>query len=199
MSRAFHRVAVLAWGVLCGCVASAAMAQGAQVYRYVDTDGRIVYSDRAPPPSAKDVQLKKLGPNVVESQVPVNTQMAQERYPVTLYTFACGEYCRNAETLLNRRGVPFKTINVSSPDGAEKLLRLTGEQQAPVLQGGDKLIAKGYNESVWQGLLTEAGYPKTPPPRRAQPVRSEAAAPKTEPAKGAAPVPPPPGAGYPVH
>jgi hypothetical protein len=113
MPHARHRAVVVALSVLCGCVASAAMAQGAQVYRYVDPDGRIVYSDRTPPPSAKDVQLKKLGPNVVESQVPVNTQMAQERYPVTLYTFACGEYCRNAETHLNRRGVPIKTINVT--------------------------------------------------------------------------------------
>jgi hypothetical protein len=81
-------------------------------------------------------------------------------------------------------------------------MRLTGEQQAPVLQVGVKLVAKGYNESVWQGLLSEAGYPKTPPPRRAQPVRAatDAAPPaKAESAKGAAPVPPPPGAGYPVH
>ena len=91
---------------------------------------------------------------------------------MTLYTFACGEVCQNAEALLNRRGVPFTTVNVEDPKGAEQLKTLTGEHQAPVLQVGDKLIVKGFNEARWQAMLDEAGYPKTPAPtRRAQPLR----------------------------
>ena len=62
-----------------------------QVYRYTDTDGRIVYSDRAPPPAAKNVQPKRLGANYIEtSELPIATQQATERFPVTLYTFDCG-------------------------------------------------------------------------------------------------------------
>ena len=34
---------------------------------------------------------------------------------MTLYTFACGEVCDNAEALLNRRGVPFTSVNVEDP------------------------------------------------------------------------------------
>jgi glutaredoxin len=130
--------------------------------------------------------------------VPINSQLAQDRFPVSLYTFACGELCRNAEGLLNRRGVPFTTVNVSSPGGAEKLQRLTGDLQAPVLQVGDKLIAKGYNENVWQELLNEAGYPKTPPPRRAQPARPPAEPASADAAKPAS-VKVTPGSGYPVN
>ncbi len=197
MSRASHHVAV-ACGVLAGFLAAGAMAQGTRLYRYIDPEGRIVYSDRTPPANAKDVEVKKLGPNVVESQVPVNTQLAQDRFPVSLYTFACGELCRNAEALLNRRGVPFTTVNVSTPEGAEKLHRLTGEQEAPVLQVGDKLLAKGYNENVWQELLNEAGYPKTPPPRRPQPARPPAEPASADAAKPAS-VKVVPGSGYPVN
>src|SRR5260221_7148157 len=141
MYRASHRLA-LACGVLAGVLAAGVTAQGSQAYRYVDPEGRTVYTDRPPPPNAKNVELKKLGPNVIESQMPVSAQQAQERFPVTLYTFACGELCRSAETLLNRRGVPFATVNVSAPEGAEKLKNLTGELQAPALQVGDKLVAK---------------------------------------------------------
>ena len=54
---------------------------------------------------------------------------------------------------------------------------------APVLQVGDKLVAKGYNEARWQALLDEAGYPKTLPPRTrplapkpAEPPRTDAQA-----------------------
>jgi len=50
---------------------------------------------------------------------------------------------------------------------------------APVLQVGDKLVAKGYNEARWQSLLGEAS-PGCPTPARAQgpsPRRSSGARP----------------------
>ena len=94
---------------------------------------------------------------------------------MTLYTFACGAVCENAEGLLNRRGVPFTTVNVEDAKGAEQLKKLTGEQQAPVLQVGDKLVAKGFNEARWTAMLDEAGYPKSAPRRVAVKVPAEAA------------------------
>ncbi len=119
---------------------------------------------------------------------------------MTLYTFACGELCQNAEGLLNRRGVPFSTVNVEDAKNAERLKALTGDTQAPVLQVGDKLYVKGYNEARWQAMLDDAGYPKSPATRRAQPLRPPAApaapasAPKDAPAGAVTPTP---GGGYP--
>jgi glutaredoxin len=169
MARASVLTAVTG-AIALAALMSGACAQERQVYRYVDAEGRVIYSDRAPPPSARDVQAKRLGANFIEnSQLPLAAQQALDRFPVTLYTFQCGEICQAAEGLLNRRGVPFSTVNVEDAKGAEQLKNLTGELQAPVLQVGDKLIAKGYNEAKWQALLDEAGYPKTPPPRRAAP------------------------------
>jgi glutaredoxin len=172
--------------------AGAALAQ-TQVYRYTDTDGRVVYSDRAPPAAAKNVQPKRLGANYIEtSQLPLASQQAIERFPVTLYTYDCGGVCASAEALLNRRGVPFTTVNVTEADNAAKLQSITGEQRVPVLQVGDK-VEKGFLESRWQATLDEAGYPKTPPSRRASTPRAPeartapAAAPETSavaPAKG---------------
>jgi hypothetical protein len=43
---------------------------------------------------------------------------------------------------------------------------LSGEDRAPVLALGEKIIVKGYSEQRWQAALDEAGYPKTPAPRR---------------------------------
>lgn len=198
-----HRPGNLA--ILCGALAllaaASAAAQGQQMYRYVDKDGNVVYSDRVPPPGSKDVQAKRLSPNFVESDpVPFGLAQAQERFPVTLYTFACGEFCQSAEALLNRRGVPFATVNVSDPKGAEQLKKLTGELNAPVLQAGDKLVAKGFNESRWNALLDEAGYPKSPPSRRATPVRAPAQAAAAPVAQRSEPPPAPAaprGGGYP--
>jgi len=165
MARPTLRIA-LSCGVASAMIAALVTAQPQQVYRYVDKDGRTIYTDRAPPADSKEVQAKRLSPNYIEdNDVPVATAQAAQRFPATLYTFACGAPCQSAEALLNRRGVPFTVVNVEDEKGAEQLEKLTGARQAPVLQLGDKLVAKGYNESRWTSLLDEAGYPKSPPRR----------------------------------
>jgi glutaredoxin len=155
-------------GIVALAFATSAGAQGdKQLYRYIDADGHVVYTDKPPPPTAKNVQPKKITANVIETnELPLAAQLASEKYPVTLYTYDCGELCQNAEALLNRRGVPFTTVNVADPDGMAKLQALTGANAVPVLQVGDKLVAKGLLEPRWQAMLDEAGYPKTPAPRR---------------------------------
>ena len=111
--------------------------------------------------------------NLIEdSVVPIAAQQAQERFPVTLYSFSCGEVCTQAEGLLNRRGVPFTTVNVETPEGAEQLNKMTGELRAPVLQVGDRTFVKGYSETQWNTALDDAGYPKAQPPRRTAPSRA---------------------------
>ncbi len=141
------------------------------MYRYTDADGRVVYSDRPPTAAVKNLQTKKLGSNFISTSEPgYAAALAAERFPVTLYTFQCGEVCQNAESLLNKRGVPFTIVNVSEAEGQTRLQAVASEGVAPVLTVGDKQVAKGYNEARWQAMLDEAGYPKTPPPRKSAPV-----------------------------
>ena len=188
-------------------------AQQKELYRYTDADGKVVYSDKPPPPEAKNVQPKRVGGNVIEtSEVPLAARMASDRYPVTLYTFDCGEPCQGAEALLNKRGIPFRSVNVKEPPGAARLTALTGTNVAPVLQVGEKMVSQGLNEQRWQAMLDEAGYPRSPPLRRMPPGKgtesppvakaSTSAPPATTPAAPApaAPAAPPadaPGGGYP--
>jgi hypothetical protein len=175
-------------------VAMAATAQTQQVYRYVDADGRVVYSDKPPPPNAREAQAKRVGSNTIEtSDLSYSEVMAQERFPVTLYTFGCGTVCDTASALLNKRGVPHTVVDVGQSGGAEKLKRLTGGLDAPALQVGDQ-YATGYNESRWQNLLDDAGYPKTPAPRTAPVGR---APPSPEPSAATQTVTPPATGGYP--
>ncbi len=195
-SRARRRITLAVACMAAFAAAAASPASAQSVYRYVGPDGRVVYSDRPPPPDVKNVQTKRLGANYVETSEPsLTAQMAAERFPATLFTFECGEVCQNAEGLLNRRGVPFTMVDVQKDEqGLVRLKALTGEENAPVLTLGDKIVVKGYSESRWQAALDEAGYPKAPAQRRSQAVgRAEpgptASAPQgsrvvTPPAKG---------------
>ncbi|HEY7944981.1 MAG: DUF4124 domain-containing protein [Burkholderiales bacterium] len=159
-----------------------AIAQSQQVYRYNDPDGRVVYSDKPPPADAKNAQAKRIGRNSIEtSELSFATKQAQERFPVTLYTFACGVVCDTAEGLLNKRGVPHSIVDVTQGDGADRLKRLTSGLEAPALQVGEQ-VATGFSENKWQSMLSEAGYPKTPAPRTT-PIERPSAPVAAEPSK----------------
>ncbi|MGH8803078.1 MAG: glutaredoxin family protein [Casimicrobiaceae bacterium] len=151
------------------------LATAQTTYRYVDPSGHVVYSDRPPPSSAKDAEPRNLTPNVIDTDAhPFAVIDAMKRNPVTLYTFDC-DVCRSAEALLAKRGVPHSVVIVTEEQGAAKLKALTGGMSAPVLQIGAGQVAIGYNESRWQAMLDEAGYPKNAPP-----LRAKAAVPETE-------------------
>ncbi|MCL2872741.1 MAG: glutaredoxin family protein [Betaproteobacteria bacterium] len=173
-----------------------ALAFGANaqtLYRYVDADGRVVYTDKPPPPSAKDAQIKNMDANIVESdKISMSTRQAMERFPVTLYAFSCGQLCEDAEALLQKRGIPYTFVNTQSQDGSEKLTKLTGGTQVPVLQVGVDFV-KGFNEAAWQQKLDQGGYSKDagvktdvkhtaakPEPKTEPPKANAAATPKSD-------------------
>ena len=170
----------LASAAVVAIVATGASAQISRVYRYVD--GTDALSIRSRTPWTQRTSRQRMRINVIEDNTTSAAQQAQRRFPVTLYSFTCGEVCSQAEALLNRRGVPFSTVNVETPEGAEQLNKMTGELRAPVLQVGDRTFVKGYSEKQWNSALDDAGYPKAQPPRRTAPSR----APTTESASAAA-------------
>ena len=158
--------------LVAGAIAVAADAQS--LYRYIDANGRIVYSDQPPPPTAKNVQPKQMTDNIIETDpVPFAAREAAEKNPVTLYTFDC-EICKEAQALLAKRGVPYTTVVISEEEGMRKVKELTGKVSGPVLQVGEKQIAQGFNADRWEAMLDQAGYPKNIPPARRQTARAPA-------------------------
>ena len=187
---------VVTGGIVVALCATAS-AQQKELYRYIDANGKVVYTDKPPPPDAKNIQQKRVTANVIDtSEASLTSQRATERFPVTLYTSECGQPCQGAEALLNKRGVPFKTVNISDPAGTAKVTSLVGSSVAPVLQVGDKMVSKGLDEARWQSMLDDAGYPRTPPLRRMAPGSGSEAPPAAKagmsapPASSAAGAPP---------
>lgn len=149
----------------------------AQMYRWVDKDGKVHYTDQPPPPSeAKKIEEKKFGGNLVQGEnLPYATQQAAKNFPVTLYTGDCGSTCTQAKTYLTKRGVPYSERLPSKNQADFELFKIiTKENVIPFLQVGSSTQLKGFDEAAWGAALDQAGYPKTNPfPAGQQPKPTE--------------------------
>ena len=143
--------------------AASAPLAAAQLYQWKDAQGRTVYGDQAPT-NTPNVQQKAFKGSVIEVGESYASRSAREKYPVTLYTSACGVACDQATRLLSARGVPFSAKDLQSSKSAqEELQKLTGKLNVPVLVvGSDKV--EGFGEAQWQAALDRAGYPKSASP-----------------------------------
>ena len=133
------------------------------VYRWVDKDGKVQFSDSPPPADAKDATQRRLGGGGDEdTQLPYATQFAKRRNPVTLYSGGdCGDACVKGRELLERRGIPYTERDAQNNDAdREALKKLVGSPFVPTLVVGEA-TTKGYDEDLWQAALDSAGYPKT--------------------------------------
>ena len=193
-------------------LSAAASVLAQPVYRQVDKNGKVTFSDQ--PPVVTNAPTG--GPQPASANAPTNSGLPYElrqvaqRYPVTLYSGeSCGP-CNEARTLLTTRGIPFEERTIKSNEDVEALQRLSGQNALPLLTVGSQQL-KGFSDVEWSRYLDAAGYPKSnslPAGYRNGPARPLIAAQPAAPAPRAAapaaqPAPPPaapsdPGAGNPA-
>jgi len=158
-----------AW-VIALALAGIAGAQAQQLYRWVDKDGGVHYTQQPPPPAeAREVQKRTLTPSAGGTgTVPYATQLAVRNYPVTLYSSPdCGTPCKSARESLANRGIPFKEVTVADNASIAELTRLSGKAQVPTLLVGTQPHV-GFEADGWKNALDIAGYPASAPPIREQ-------------------------------
>jgi len=148
------------------CSVIACTAGAAEMYRWVDKDGKVHYSDSPPPPTAEQVEQKNIGAGstVGGDEMPYATRVAAKNFPVTLYVSDCGEACNLARQHLAKRGIPYTPKNPATNQAdSEALKKLIGAPQVPVLVVGNASPLKGYDQGSWDAALDAAGYPKSKP------------------------------------
>jgi glutaredoxin len=169
----------------------ACVAAQADLYRWVDADGKVHYSDQLPPANIKQVEKKKAaGGKPTDAPLPYALQQAVKNFPVTLYYSECGDACTRAHQLLAKRGVPYTEADATDPKVQEELKKLAGGNiEVPVLKVGRSAL-RGFEEGQWNNSLDAAGYPSSAviaPPLPAKPAKPAVAAPAA-----ASPASPPP-------
>lgn len=133
----------------------------ADIYRWVDSTGRVHFGDQPPADASRVQQMPSQ--SLPETPPAAKAREASQRTPVTLYTSACGQYCDQANDFLKTRGIPYSLKFIDrDPEAARTLRQLTGMPlQVPVIKIGDS-VQKGFDKALWGNLLDLAGYPRAP-------------------------------------
>lgn len=147
---------LLALILLCNaCLASA------EVYRWIDKDGKVHFGDQ-PPPEA-DAQRRKYTDNTINSESSnYEINRAAKAAPVVLYTAPdCKETCDKARALLGKRKIPFSERSLVAQTDIEAAGKELGTDKpiVPSMMVG-RQANSGYSESGWNAALDGAGYPK---------------------------------------
>src|SRR3954468_4704699 len=160
------------YGALAILMVTAALAHGAEMYRWVDEKGVVNYTPYPPPPNIRKVEPKKLGDTAkaapATSDAPYSLQLATKNFPLTFYsTKDCGEPCKSARAHLEKRGAPFTEKDPSNPGSAKEFEDYKkmngGNPQVPFLMVGTLKNLQGYLASEWDAALDAAGYPTSVP------------------------------------
>ena len=128
-----------------------------QVYKSVDKNGRVTYSEVPPLPGSGD---KLTGESAANPSLPYTLQQIVSRYPVTLYSSENCAPCISARLMLTQRGVPFTERTIASNEDIEAYKRINGDTSLPLATIAMQQL-KGYEESEWTKYLDAAGYPKS--------------------------------------
>jgi glutaredoxin len=162
----------------------------AQQYRWIDRNGNVQFSD-TPPPGAKDVRKVAGGSPAPASASPsYEVARLQAELPVVLYTSpSCKQGCQLARDALNKRGVPFREVQVWNAVTIAELKRVSGGEGVPTLLVGRE-VHRGFEQGAFDLLLDSAGYPKAgllPPLSQKAPPPPEGYVPPEPPKPAAAP------------
>lgn len=161
----------------------AGSAQAATLYKWVDADGRVHYTDQPPAPGAKVTEARAAPSSAAsggaDATLPYALRTPAARYPVTLYSSPECDACGAARAHLAARGVPFseKLLKTTADVDAFRQLGFAREAVPALAVGREKTV--GFEAEGWNRLLDAAGYPKTSllpagwKPAAAQPLAGE--------------------------
>jgi glutaredoxin len=139
------------------------VSHGQKMYKWVDPDGKVSYHDRPPPETGYRVEEKNLRAKDRSSSERRGEDEAVGKVPVVLYSASNCEACELARNYLQRRKVPFTEKDVSSDVKLQdELKKKSGGLFVPTIYIGERVM-KGYMQSLLEGELDQAGYPKPEP------------------------------------
>ncbi len=130
----------------------------AQLYKWTDAQGKVHFTDKPPPPNAKQAAIKPSAGGAASVPLPYALAQAAQNHPVVLYTGPGCQPCDLGRTFLKQRGIPFAEKTVDSNEDQARLKEAGNTNQLPLLVvGRNKNVA--FEAGAWGALLSNASYP----------------------------------------
>ena len=146
--------------LIVAAVLAVSTAQAEKLYKWVGKDGTVSYQDKPPSADVGTVQEKELASSSKKSAVSGDAADPALKFPVVIYTVPKCDSCNMVRTYLKKRHIPFAEKNVDNNLALQKEMKeKLGDITVPTITIGSKIM-KGYLESLLEGELDQAGYPK---------------------------------------
>lgn len=125
----------------------------AEIYKWVDSNGKVHFSDK-PPSDAKSEKLKIPvqsfdAPPMVERPADIirrgakNPAAPQSRQLVMYATSWCG-YCRRARTYMAQKGIAYREVDVEASEANQREFKAYGGRGVPLFVLGEARM-RGFN------------------------------------------------------
>lgn len=168
----------------------------AQMYKWVDANGKTHFTDTPPPATARPAKVSGSAPGSTATLVNLPYALAApaRNHPVTLYTASACAGCDAGRTYLRGRGIPFAEKTITTEADVTSLKGVGGDGSVPYISVGSAKMA-GFEAAAWDNMLKIANYPsskvlpasyKYPAAVAAAPVAAKPAEPDPEIARRAA-------------
>lgn len=122
----------------------------AEVYRYVDENGRVVYSSERP---MQDIAAKKvvIRHNSVSSNIDVNAPAARADRDVVIYTASWCGVCKTAKAYFNEQDIEFEEFDIERDPRGKSDFRRLGGRAVPVILVGEQRM-NGFDVASFERL-----------------------------------------------
>ncbi|GMR20415.1 MAG: glutaredoxin domain-containing protein [Gammaproteobacteria bacterium] len=126
----------------------------AGVYKWVDEDGRVHFSDKAP----TDIKAKTLDIQIYSGPAEVSGgEQGFGARSVTMLSTAWCSVCKKAKAYLKKRGISFLEYDIEkSTVGRMEYQKLNGKGVPIILVGNQRM--NGFNPSKLDRMLANVGY-----------------------------------------
>lgn len=153
---------------ICAAVMLLSTAHGQQLYKSVGPDGRVVYSDRQPTQGRLEKTIKyeeQPSSNLATQSVSYVEQLRRLRASapkvavapdaIVLYSAAWCRYCDQAKAFLARRNIPYRKVDIDTPEGLAAFAGAGGGKGVPLLVRGATRL-QGFSLASYESVFRTA-------------------------------------------
>lgn len=128
----------------------APLAASAEVYRWVDEDGNVYYSDRKP--AGRSFEQVEVGPvNSYESTTSDTPRPASSGPQVTMYATSWCGYCARARKYFRDNNISFTEYDIEKDARAKRRYDQMGARGVPVILVGNRRMS-GFSEERFEQI-----------------------------------------------